>query len=116
MNYNVYQEHDHGANNHLDLSHSDVHSLLDTLNTSGFLKKEGKIYYGSGNSIFALSIFTNNYQKGELNLWDYCVEKGFYDYCPSPAIGGDIVITPRFLKLFGKECTYDFVKDKLAPF
>lgn len=116
MNYNVYREHCDGADNHLDLSHADVDSLLDTLNTSGFLKKEGKVYYNSGNSVFAISIFTNNYQKGELDIWDYCVENGFFDYCQSTPIGGDIVITPRFLKLFGKECTYEFVKDKLAPY
>ena len=116
MNYNVYQEHHDGASNHLDLSHSDVNNLLETINISGFLKKEGHIFYASGNSLFGLSIFTNNYQPGKLNLWDYCVENGFYDYVQSTPIGGDIAITPKFLKLFGKECTYDFVKDKLAPF
>lgn len=116
MNYNVYQEHHLGATNHLDLSHSDVYSLLETINSSGFLKKEGHIYYISGRYNFVLSIFTNNYKADGINLWDYCVENSFYDYCQSPPIGGGIAITPRFLKLFGKECTYDFVKDKLAPF
>ncbi|MDP9080264.1 MAG: hypothetical protein M3O71_22795 [Bacteroidota bacterium] len=115
MKYNIYIEDYFGAKNELDISLTELHKVIEELTGAGFLKKQDQIFYLSKSTAFGFSIFTNNYKSDEISLWDYCVQNNLYGHCTTPPTGG-IVISPKFLSLFGTDCTFDFVKNKLIAF
>lgn len=118
MRYNVYEEDFFGARNYLNLSEQEINKLIDDLS---FLHIESSFYYivsaALGKAQFQFAIFTNTFNENEIKLWDYCKKNDLYEYYPTVPFGnGGISITPKFLKLFGEECTYEFVKNKILPF
>lgn len=115
MKYNVYIENIVAAVNYLNINDSKVRELITGINASGFLLKNMRFFYIAGGYNFNISIYTNTYQSEIITLWDYCMENNLYDYCQSPPIGGGVVISPKFLKMFGEDCTSTFI-DNLLPF
>lgn len=115
MNYNLYIEEYYGAGNKLIITSEEVEVIIESLSNSGFLKNSNEYYYLKGNIKFKFAIFSNNYKGSPDSLWNYCLEHNFYEDCTTPPTGG-VVVTPKFLKLFGENCTSDFVKNKLMAF
>jgi len=113
MTYNIYKEHYYGATNFLNYNKFETGKLIENIS---FYNEHDVISYFQAGVYFRFVIFTNNYTNTEIALWDYCLKNNLYEYCQAPKEEGGIVITPKFLELFGEDCTYEIVKKNIMAF